>query len=148
VARVEVHSDRRFQFDAEPRQFWAAIGSVERYQEWWPWLRSFEATGLVTGDRWHCTVKPPLPYTVRFTVDLEDVVPDTRIVASVSGDLAGRARLEVAPDDDGCIVHLRSGLAPTNTLLRAIAVLGRPIARYGHDWVLDVGAGQFASRAL
>jgi hypothetical protein len=45
-------------------------------------------------------------------------------------------------------VHLRSGLAPANALLRVLATVGRPIARYGHDWVLDVGAGQFASRAL
>jgi uncharacterized protein YndB with AHSA1/START domain len=145
---MEVRSDRRFHFDAEPAQFWAAIGSVERYQEWWPWLRSFEAAGLVTGDRWHCTVRPPLPYTVRLTIHLEEVVPDTRIVAAVSGDIEGRAQLEVSPDEDGCAVRLQSGLAPANSLLRVLAVVGRPVARHGHDWILDVGAGQFASRAL
>jgi hypothetical protein len=81
---MEVQSERRFHFDAEPAELWHAMGSVERYREWWPWLRSFDA----------------------------------------------------------------SGLAPANALLRVLATVGRPIARYGHDWVLDVGAGQFASRAL
>ena len=146
---MEVRSDRRFHFDAEPAQFWAAIGSVERYQEWWPWLRSFEATGLVDGDRWRCTVKPPLPYTVRLTIHLEEVVPDTRIVAAISGDIEGRAQLEV----DAGRGRLRRTLAvrprPRRTpCFESMAVVGRPVARYGHDWVLDVGAGQFASRAL
>jgi uncharacterized protein YndB with AHSA1/START domain len=145
---MELHSDRRLHFDAEPAEVWSAMGSVDRYQEWWPWLRSFEATGLVAGDRWRCTVKPPLPYTVRFTVDLQEVVPATRIAAAVSGDIEGRARLDFTAVDDGCTVHLRSDLAPANALLRVLAMVGRPIARHGHDWVLDVGAGQFASRAL
>jgi hypothetical protein len=145
---MEVQSERRFHFDAEPADLWHAIGSVERYREWWPWLRSFDAAGLVAGDRWRCTVKPPLPYTVRFTVHLQEVVPVTQIVAAVTGDIEGRARLDIAPVEDGCTVHLRSGLAPANALLRVLATVGRPIARYGHDWVLDVGAGQFASRAL
>jgi uncharacterized protein YndB with AHSA1/START domain len=145
---MELHSDRRYHFDAEPAKVWGAMGSVERYQEWWPWLRSFEATGLVAGDRWICTVKPPLPYTVHFTVHLEEVVPVARIVAGVSGDIGGRARLDFSAAEDGCIVHLHSDLAPANTLLRVLTRVGRPIARHGHDWVLDVGAGQFASRAL
>ena len=145
---MEVRSDRRFHFDAEPAEFWGAVGSVERYQEWWPWLRTFEATGLVAGDHWRCTVKPPLPYTVRFIIHLDEVVSNSLIVAAITGDIEGQARLEIEPDEDGCAVRLRSGLAPTNTLLRVMAVVGRPLARYGHDWVLDVGAGQFASRAL
>jgi uncharacterized protein YndB with AHSA1/START domain len=102
---MEVRSDRRFHFDAEPAEFWGAVGSVERYREWWPWLRSFEATGLIAGDRWRCTVKPPLPYTVRFTIHLEEVVPDTRIVAAITGDIEGQAHLEIAPDEDGCAVR-------------------------------------------
>ena len=148
---VEVHSDRRFRFDTTPDRFWSAVGSVDDYPRWWPWLRSFEANGLVAGDRWHCAVKPPLPYTVRFTVHLEEVVAESRIVAAVSGDLRGWARLEVSAagdGPDGCDVRLESGLAPANALLRALSIVGRPLARYGHDWILDVGAGQFASRAL
>ena len=71
---MEVRSDRRFRFDAAPPAFWAAIGSVDDYPRWWPWLRSFEARALAPGDEWRCTVKPPLPYVVRFTIHLDEVV--------------------------------------------------------------------------
>ena len=145
---MEVHSDRRFRFDADPPRFWAAVGSVEDYPRWWPWLRSFEAKGLIEGDQWRCTVKPPLPYVVRFTVHLDEVVPEQHIRARVSGDIAGTALLGVEPDGQGCTVHLVSELRPANVALRVMATVGRPLARHGHDWVLDIGAGQFAARAL
>ena len=145
---MEVQSDRRFHFDVDPARFWSAIGSVEEYPRWWPWLRSFEAEGMVQGDEWRCTVKPPLPYVVRFTIHLDEVVPEARVRARVSGDIEGTALLDIAADGDGCAVQLVSALQPTNPVLRVMATVGRPLARYGHDWVLDIGAGQFASRAL
>jgi hypothetical protein len=145
---MEVRSDRRFHFDADPARFWSAIGSVEDYPRWWPWLRSFEAKGMVQGDEWRCTVKPPLPYVVRFTIHLEEVDPEVRVRARVSGDIEGTALLDVEPDGDGCAVQLVSALQPTNAVLKVMATFGRPLARFGHDWVLDIGAGQFASRAL
>ena len=145
---MEVRSERRFRFDATPAALWAALGSVEDYPRWWPWLRRFDARALAAGEEWRCTVKPPLPYVVRFTIRFDDVQPERRIAASVSGDIDGPALLRIEPDGDGCAVTLRSTLQPTNSVLRAAAVVGRPLVRYGHDWVLDIGAGQFAARAL
>ena len=145
---MEVRSERRFEFDAAPPALWAALGSVDDYPRWWPWLRRFEARALAPGEEWRCTVKPPLPYVVRFTIGFDEVEVERRIGATVRGDIEGPAQLLIEPSSGGSAVTLTSSLRPTNTVLKAAALVGRPLVRYGHDWVLDIGAGQFASRAL
>ena len=145
---MEVRSERRFEFDAAPPALWAALGSVDDYPRWWPWLRRFDARALAPGEEWRCTVKPPLPYVVRFTIRFDEVEVERRIDATVRGDIEGPAQLLIEPSASGSAVTLTSSLRPTNTVLKAAALLGRPLVRYGHDWVLDIGAGQFASRAL
>ncbi|MEJ7585612.1 MAG: SRPBCC family protein, partial [Acidimicrobiales bacterium] len=141
-----VTSDRRYRFDLTPAELWAAIAAVEEYPGWWPWLRRFEATGLVAGDSWAATVQPPLPYTLRLTVDLIQVDEPSLVRATVGGDVVGTAQLEIEPDGDGCRARLVSALSPGNRYLQAVAVFARPVVRFGHDWVLDTGARQFQGR--
>ena len=43
---------------------------------------------------------------------------------------------------------LRSSLAPGNTALQLVSRFAAPIAKFGHDWVLDSGARQFLARAV
>ena len=145
---VEIHSDRRWDFDVPAPTLWNAIAGVDAYQRWWPWLRRFDGTGLVAGDTWRCVVQPPLPYAIRFRVAIEEVDPHRLVAASVSGDVTGRARLEIGATADGCEARLVSALSPGNGALKLVAALARPLARFGHDWVLDTGATQFAARAV
>jgi uncharacterized protein YndB with AHSA1/START domain len=146
---VEVRSDRRWRFEAEPAVVWAAIGDVTSYRRWWPWLVDFDARGLESGDLWTCAVKPPLPYTVRFTIELDEVIEPRLVTSRLAGDLRGTARLELEPAADGASdLRLVSALGPTGLALRALSAAARPVARYGHDWILDSGAAQFASSAL
>jgi Polyketide cyclase / dehydrase and lipid transport len=145
---MHVRSDRSFHFDASADAFWSAIATVGEYRRWWPWLRHFEARGLVVGDRWRCVVQPPLPYGLRFVLGIEEVVPSRMIRVSVSGDLQGEARLDVDDATNGSDVRLRSDLSPVAALPRAVATMAPPVARFGHDWVLDNGIRQFRQRAL
>ena len=145
---MEIDSDRRFRFPVSAASFWDAIGATDDYQRWWPWLRSYDARGLIAGDEWRCAVRPPLGYTVRFTVHLEAVHAPTSIEARVTGDIAGRAQIVVEPDDDGCAVHLTSTLSPSTRAFAVFAVVAAPLVRRGHDWILVTGAEQFARRAL
>lgn len=137
---MRVESDRRFRLPLTPEEVWAAVADVDRFPQWWPWLRRFDGTGLVTGDRWECTVQPPLPYAVRFTVDLDEVVEGRSVRATVSGDVEGTARVELEAVDGGTDARLVSCLAPAGSVLRVVATVARPVARFGHDWVLDTGA--------
>lgn len=141
-------SDRRYRFDDDRATVWAAISSVDRYPEWWPWLRSFRGAGLVAGDVWECQIQPPVPYSLHFTVSFDEVVPLDVVRATVSGDVRGTARLELEDSGVGCRARIVSTLVPANRTLRAVARLARPVAQYGHAWVLDTGAEQFTARAL
>ena len=143
-----VRSDRRYRFEASPEELWERFGDVSAFRSWWPWLRRFDAAALAPGERWGCTVQPPLPYTLRFTITIGEVEELRRIEASVAGDIHGTATLEVAEVDDGAEIHLRSQLAPSNRYLRTVAKVAAPVVRFGHDWVLDMGARQFRTKAL
>jgi hypothetical protein len=145
---VRIRSDRRHAFSVPPAELWAAMARIEAYRIWWPWLRRFEADGFAPGSTWSAVVQPPLPYRLRFDVVLDQVDAPSVVSAQVSGDIEGSARLEVAPLDDGCELHLLSELRPTNGVLRAVAQVAAPLARFGHDWVLDTGLRQFRDRAL
>lgn len=145
---MEVRSDRAYRFDVEPGTVWAALGRVDDYRRWWPWLRTFEAAGLEEGRAWDCVVRPPLPYELRFTIELVEVAEPTVIRAHVSGDIAGRAAVTLRPTTRGSEVRLTSVLAPRRGPLRVVARLTPWLAHYGHDWVLDTGLGQFRRRAL
>lgn len=141
---MRISSDRSYRFDVGPDELWATIADVERFRDWWPWLRRFEAQALRPGDTWHCTVQPPLPYTLSFQVEIDDVREPQQVDATVTGEISGTARLRIAPDQDGgCSVRLTSQLAPTSRFLQRIALVARPVVSLGHDWVLDSGARQF-----
>jgi len=131
-----------------PEDLWAAIARVDDYRRWWPWLRHLDATGLERGATWTATVQPPLPYRVSFELHLVAVEAPHLVAADVTGDIEGEARLELSPTDLGSELHLTSALVPTNRVLRTVAQMAEPIARFGHQWVLDTGLRQFRASAL
>jgi len=144
-----IRSDRRFAFDQPPAVVWAAMSATGDYTRWWPWLRRLEANGLFAGDVWSCHIQPPLPYFLRFTITLDEVVHGELARATISGDILGTAEFSLAPTDDGgCEGRLVSDLAPSSPVLRAFALVARPLVVWGHDWVLDEGIRQFHARGL
>jgi Polyketide cyclase / dehydrase and lipid transport len=126
-----------------PEALWGRMGDVDEFQRWWPWLQRFSGGPPATGSTWECTVRPPVPYRVRFVVHLDEVVAERRIRATVSGDVAGSARVELAPAPAGTELTLWSALEPHSRLLRAMGTLAPRLARRGHDWVLTRAALDF-----
>jgi uncharacterized protein YndB with AHSA1/START domain len=165
---VDVRSNRTFVFASSPDVVWAAITDPSRFPGWWPWLRTIDAGTLSPGSVWRCEVKPPLPWTLRFDLVIDDVCPSERVSATVRGDVVGAAVIDLAPlphtvdtsgdasldgqeSDDGpagCRLTLVSSLSPGRQVLAAAALVARPLVIAGHDWVIDSAARQFADRAL
>lgn len=143
-----VDSDRRYDFAVPSDRLWDTITRVDRYQRWWPWLDEFAPGPLESGARWRCTVRPPLPYVVRFDLILGDVIEGSHVDAQVQGDLTGLARLDIEDTPAGSALRLRSSLAPANPMLQTVARVARPVATFGHDWVLDTGFRQFTRQAI
>lgn len=143
-----VRTDRCFDLPVAPAALWAHVSRVERYPQWWPWLRRFEGRALAADQDWACTVQPPLPYSVSFTVHLEEVEAPVSARARVSGDIEGWAELSIRPSVEGSEVRLVSSLAPSNGYLKVASRLAGPVVRFGHDWVLGTAVRQFSARAL
>jgi uncharacterized protein YndB with AHSA1/START domain len=145
---VHVHSDRRHQFPVSRSELWEAITHVDHYPTWWPWLRGFEATELKVGAEWRCRVQPPLPYSLRLVITIDDLVAEQSVSATVSGDVEGKAELLLLDTVVGSEARLTSALAPSGRALKLVARAAKPVVQFGHDWVLDNGARQFRNRAL
>jgi len=149
MATASFRSDRSWSFPIGPDDLWERIVATDEYRTWWPWLRQFDGGGgLASGERWTCVVAPPLPYTVRFHIDFDAVEPTRLVESTVSGDIAGTARLTIEPETDGSLARLVSSLHPTNPLLRGVGVVARPLVEFGHNWILDEGRRQFVDRAV
>ena len=138
----------RWSFSATPEELWRVFSDTERLQELWPWLRTLESPGLVEGTVSRCVVRAPVPYTVSVEVALRQVVPARLVVAAVSGDLEGPARLDVAARPGGSEASLFWELEARAPLLRAASLVARPVMDWGHNWVVDTGVRQFRRKAL
>ena len=148
-------TDRVRRFDAPVDDVWERLTAVDRYQTWWPWLQRLDADRLGDGARWACTVQPPLPYRVSFTLDLHGVVPCASVSATVGGDITGEARLDLrslAPDGStgtgSSELSLQAELLPASAFLQRLTRFAGPVARFGHDHVIDRALDQFADRGL
>lgn len=143
-----MRSDRRYPFAVPPEELWSAFVDTGAYRSWWPWLRTFDGDGFHEGARWTCEVQPPLPYSLRFELLLEEVEAPRFVTATVSGDISGHASIDVRATPAGSEVRLVATLGPNSAVLRTIARLAHPLVRFGHDWVIDTGLRQFRRRAL
>jgi hypothetical protein len=170
--RGAITTVHRYELPLPRETAWSLMSQVERYQSWWPWLRQFEGGGLSAGDEWRCLVQPPVPYLVRFRVVIDHVEAPGLVRARVLGDVVGDATLTLESSSEpgesagvrvgqngdagtvdsagaaGCVARLHSSLAPGNTALAVVSRFAAPIARFGHDWVLDSAARQFIARAV
>ena len=146
---MEITSNHTYRLPAPRTEVWRALAGVSAYPSWWPWLRRFSASALVEGDEWRCTIRPPLPYAIRCRVALVGVRAPDLVVARVSGDIAGTARLELTEAAAATTdARITSRLEARRLPARLLARVAPPVARWGHDWVFDTAARQFAAAGL
>ena len=159
-APTKLRTDRTYRYPFTVAELWDRLQRVDAYTTWWPWLREFDGRSVAAGEVWTCTVQPPLPYSVRFTVAFDEVVEGEEVVTTIGGDIGGTATLLLLPGDDdpddpddpavtdgaadGSRLRLIAELAPQKRSMLALSVVARPLVTFGHHWVLDTGARQFA----
>jgi uncharacterized protein YndB with AHSA1/START domain len=143
------HFARTWELDVPPDRFWDTISRTDEYRAWWPWLREFDADGVREGACWRAVIQSPLPYALRVDLVLDEVVEGERLSATVSGDIEGRATLDLAPaPPDGSAIDIEWDMRPRSRAMQMAAVLARPLLRWSHEWVLARGLDQFRQRAL
>ena len=146
MARIHVfETARSFEFPLAAHELWAVLQQVDHYREWWPWMRrlQMDRDELAEGTTLRFTIVTPIPNRMRVEVLLEEVQPARRVVASVRGDLRGRAELSFAPSHEGTETRLAWSLEVMQPSMRAAARVARPLLQWGHDWAIGVAAGKF-----
>ena len=141
--------DRRWRFDVGVGELWDAVSRIEEFPRWWSWLDGFEADGLHPGATARFSVRPPLPYRLHVTVAVDEVDEGGLVAVTIGGDVAGPARLEVAPLGDGASeARLVWTLRLQRPALVRLERIARPAMVWGHDTVVALGVRQFRRRAL
>lgn len=135
--------DRTWAFDAPVERLWAAVADTSRFPEWLPWLEDEDLGPLEAGTLARFTVDPPLPYKLRLAVAVHRVEPLALVQGTVTGDLAGPARLEVAATGTGSTARLVWSLEVQRRLLVVAERLARPAMVWGHDAVVATGVRRF-----
>jgi uncharacterized protein YndB with AHSA1/START domain len=142
--------DRAWNFALPPERLWATFEQTDCYRGWWPWLKELQVQsgGLRTGSEAHVVIQAPLPYQLRCAIRVDDAEPNRRLVATVSGDLTGPARLELHPSGDGTEARMAWTLEVRSSLLRPLSTVARPALAWAHDRIVERGLVQFESHAL
>ena len=140
--------DRTWRFERSVDELWTVLQDTGAYPRWWPWLDGFDAGPLEAGATARFRVSPPLPYSLCFTVQIDEVVERARVHTTVDGDLAGEATLEVKAVGGGSAARLVWELVLQRPSLVRAERLARPVMTWGHDIVVAMGVRQFRRRAL
>lgn len=141
--------DRAWHFDVPVEHLWHVFADTSAYPRWWSWLHDYEAVPLEAGSIARFRVRPPLPYALRFTVTIDEVVPYERVATTVSGDASGAAELLLSTTQDGgAEARLIWSLDLRRPFLTRLERVARPAMVLGHDIVVSMGIRQFRRKAL
>lgn len=140
-----VRHDGEELFTLTPAQLWPEITDLRRFESWWSWLKEarLQPDEVATGSVLTFSIVSPLPYRLRCRVEFVEVIDEEKIETLVSGDLKGWATLDIAPHEGGSSVWLRWELEPTQTPMRMLVRVARPLIMRTKDWAIDLALRSF-----
>ena len=139
---------RDYEFPDSPSDLWDAIGEVDHFEDWWPWLTEFRLEGdtLEEGSVLRGVVAPPLPYRMRIEVELTACLPPRRMEALIHGDLEGEASLDIHPAGIGSTVEVAWAVEMMQRPMRLADRMAHPVLQWGHDRVVEITVAGFRKR--
>lgn len=142
---VSYHGSHRF--DASPEELWRELGRVDRFEEWWPWMRgvALEGQALAPGSAISFGIDPPVPFKMTITVAVTDSERPRWIEGGVSGDLSGRARLELIEQGDHSLCNVSWDVEIANGGIRRVIHVARPILLWAQRWAVEIALHGFRS---
>jgi hypothetical protein len=80
-----------------------------------------------------------LPYTLRWTLRVEEPVTDTGFALTATGDLVGTGRWTFVPDGPEVVITYDWRVSASKPLLRRLTWLLRPVFAANHRWAMARG---------
>lgn len=134
-------------FDASPEELWRELARVDRFEVWWPWMRDVRLSGeaLTPGSVISFGIDPPVPFKMRIEVEVTDSDAPAWLEGDVTGDLSGRARLELTEEGDHSVCRVSWDVEIENARIRRMISIARPILLWAQRWAVEVALHGFRS---
>ena len=132
-------------FEASPDVLWGELARVDRFEEWWPWMRNvaLEGEALTPGSVISFGIDPPVPFKMTISVAVTDSQQPHWIEGDVSGDLSGRARLELVERRDHSVCEVSWDVEIANGGIRRVIHVARPILLWAQRWAVEIALHGF-----
>ncbi|MEU9333483.1 SRPBCC family protein [Streptomyces sp. NPDC048290] len=122
---------------APPGTVYAVLERAEEYPRWWRQVRAIDRFDATSGQ---VTIRSFLPYDMTFTARATRRDPDAGVLeVALSGDVEGWARWTVTAHGTGTLARYDQEVEVRKTLLRRLAVPGRPLFRANHAHMMRSG---------
>ncbi|MDN0196162.1 SRPBCC family protein [Streptomyces sp. S.PNR 29] len=120
---------------APPATVYDALERAEDYPRWWRQVREVTRLDDTTGV---IRIRSLLPYDMTFTA--RETRRDAGVLEiSMSGDIDGWARWTVTPKGAGTFARYEQAVDVNKSLLRMLAIPGRPLFRVNHRLMMRAG---------
>ncbi|MEY9259815.1 uncharacterized protein YndB with AHSA1/START domain [Brevibacterium epidermidis] len=141
------HFDERWIVDAGIESVWAVLERVDEWPGWWSGLTAAERieTGpggvdaedlsVTTGSRARLLVRAPIGWSLRFTIEVEEVEAPQLIRFQSEGDLRGEGRWTLTASEGVTTIDAMWCVTTNRTLIRAM----RPLSGLMHALVMRAG---------
>lgn len=122
---------------------WKTLDSPTSWPRWWPGCLIVEQLASATTPRsgrcFRFHWRGPLPYRLVMDACITEVEPAQRMVATVSGVLAGTAEWTLWREADRTQVGFEFAVSGSQPWMARLAPLARPLFRWNHERLMARG---------
>ena len=148
------HFDDRWIVDAGIESVWAILERVDEWPGWWPGLTAAEKVGaaqadvdaadlpVIPGSRARLLVHAPIGWSLRFSIEVDEVDAPHLIRFRANGDLRGEGRWALTAFDGVTTIDSLWCVTTSRTIIRAM----RPLSGLMHGAVMRAGERGLRSR--
>jgi len=148
------HFNYRWTTDAGIESVWAVLEQVDEWPGWWPGLTAAERVGaaqadvdaadlpVTPGSRARLLVHAPVGWSLRFSIEVEEVDAPHHIRFRASGDLRGEGRWTLTATEGVTTIDSLWCVTTSRTIISAM----RPLSGLMHGAVMRAGERGLRSR--
>ena len=141
---AKYHFVTQWKIYATVQETYEIIKDSSSLSQWWPSVYLEVKTiypGMANGigKQVSLLTKGYLPYTLRWTFEVSQIIPYQKIVLDATGDLNGRGIWTFQKTGEGCVVNFDWNVRFEKPILSWFSFLLRPVFELNHRWAMNKG---------